>query len=432
MAFSMEPISYQLKLLNRLSNIPLSIMTRDGQIEQSYPFQNCDISFQLSPSAVPGLLKSAQSEPFYDIDDNLAIFSLIPVDKSKDYYIFVGPAMLNRTVDAASYHCHSILFNELPFSSFEAIFSIFPLVNPFDFFSLLQLLYYNINKTKFTAEQFFDCNAVLKNIRTVDQILFIRREASVYHHTYLGELQVCDIIRNGQIDKLSEGTRFAGNGIPGTIHPDPLRNAKDLGIITITIIARPAIQGGVSDEVAYAMSDAYMQEIEACNSQKDVFNVCFRAASEYTHAVAELKKQSDYSEYVVLCIEYLQKHLHEKILLEDIADTLNVGLKQLTTTFKKETGESITTYILNERIREAKSLLTYTNIYFSEISTYLNFCSQSYFTSVFKKNTGMTPAEYRKKYYKMPVIDKPSSIADYISHINQLKSPLYDLPAQKR
>ena len=76
----------------------------------------------------------------------------------------------------------------------------------------------------------------------------------------------------------------------------------------------------MSDEVAYAMSDAYMQEIEACTCQKDVFNVCFRAASEYTHAVAELKKRSDYSEYVVHCIEYLQKHLHEKILVEDVAN----------------------------------------------------------------------------------------------------------------
>ncbi|MEA1224948.1 AraC family transcriptional regulator, partial [Staphylococcus aureus] len=46
--------------------------------------------------------------------------------------------------------------------------------------------------------------------------------------------------------------------------------------------------------------------------------------------------------------------------------------------------------------RYAKFLLVYTNQSISEISEYLIFNSQSYFTSVFKKETGKTPFEYRK------------------------------------
>ena len=64
--------------------------------------------------------------------------------------------------DSVSYHNRSMLFGELPLSSFETIFSVLPFRKPFwIFFSLLQLLYYNISKVQLTVDQFFDCNTVL-------------------------------------------------------------------------------------------------------------------------------------------------------------------------------------------------------------------------------------------------------------------------------
>ena len=53
-------------------------------------------------------------------------------------------------------------------------------------------------------------------------------------------------------------------------------------------------------------------------------------------------------------------------------------------------------YIQLAKIDEAKVLLLYTKKSISEISSYLAFSSQSYFSSIFKKHTGYTPSEYQK------------------------------------
>ena len=404
----------------------MTVLTKEGTVGESFPFDECGIKFMLSRSVLSSLIESAGKPPYLNTDNDSTVYSLVTVNNDDPFYIFVGPVKIKRNVDPAVYHRSSLLFDAMPLSTCEAIIPMLPVMNPFDFFYILQLLYFEIKGVKLSTEHFFNNSADLAAVSKTSRILFSRREAAVYHHTYIGELQMCDIIRNGQVDRLSEGLRFAEQGVPGTIHPDPIRNAKDLAIITITIIVRPAIQGGLSDEIAFAMSDAYMREIEAGKDVKEIFDICFRAATEYTHAVAELKKKANYSNHVMRCIDYLQNHLHEKIIISDVSDDLNISLKQLSILFKKETGLSIVDYIQQERINEAKSLLAYTDLSFSEISSSLNYCSQSYFTSVFKKKTGITPAKYRKEHYKIPVYDGGFSIADYVRESTQRKNPLVD------
>ena len=424
---SIDTIFYQLKLLNKISQVPLSVLNKKGNIVQSFPFEECGVPFSLSSSAIPSIIKSAEEIPFFNIDNHSIIYSLMPLDGKGKFYIFVGPAKLSRTIDPVVYHKNSDLFRDIPFVNIEAILPMLPLVNYYDFFYLLQLLYYEIHNIKFSTEKFLLDNPDMNINKDASQILFSRRETSVYHHTYIGELLMCDIIRNGQVDRLAEAARFSEKGVPGVIHPDPLRNAKDHGIITITILARPAIQGGLNDEIAYAMSDAYMREIEACSDYKEVFLICFRAAAEYTHAVANIKKSANFSSYVIRSLDFIQNHLHEKIVVSNVSNHLQITTKQLSTLFKKETGLSITEYIQNERVNEAKTLLAHTDLGFSDISNCLSFCNQSYFNKVFKTITGFTPSKYREEHYKAPIIEASYSISEYMKEVTQRKYPPIDL-----
>ncbi len=61
-------------------------------------------------------------------------------------------------------------------------------------------------------------------------------------------------------------------------------------------------------------------------------------------------------------------------------------------------GITLSEYIQRERVEEAKKLLTLTTYSLSDICAWLNFNDQSYFIRVFKKNTSMTPRQYREKY----------------------------------
>ena len=55
-------------------------------------------------------------------------------------------------------------------------------------------------------------------------------------------------------------------------------------------------------------------------------------------------------------------------------------------------------FIQAQRIEEAKNLLRFSERRIAEISSHLAFSTQSYFTSVFRRHTGMTPKQYRELY----------------------------------
>jgi len=70
-----------------------------------------------------------------------------------------------------------------------------------------------------------------------------------------------------------------------------------------------------------------------------------------------------------------------------------VYLSQL---FKKETNKPLGKYIQDEKIKEAQKLLIQSEHSVTDICMLLHFSDQSYFSSIFKKYTGLTPNQYRK------------------------------------
>ncbi len=80
-----------------------------------------------------------------------------------------------------------------------------------------------------------------------------------------------------------------------------------------------------------------------------------------------------------------------------MARELFLSRTYLSAKFKKETGMTLTDFILNEKTEEAKRLLRYSDKTASAISNYLGFSSHSHFVRVFRKYAGMTPNEYQEQ-----------------------------------
>ena len=102
-------------------------------------------------------------------------------------------------------------------------------------------------------------------------------------------------------------------------------------------------------------------------------------------------------EYFRQFTELLGEHYKHERSVGFYARQLCITPKYLTTLIKRISGKSVSEWIDNYVILEAKTLLKYSNMSVQEIAYYLNFPNQSFFGSYFKRNAGMSPSQYRAK-----------------------------------
>lgn len=96
--------------------------------------------------------------------------------------------------------------------------------------------------------------------------------------------------------------------------------------------------------------------------------------------------------------KYIDAHYKEEIRRDDLSEMVYLNTDYMSRIFKKEVGVSISSYILQKRVEEAKKLLTQSNLPINTVSIYVGYSNFSYFTKMFKENTGYSPLEYRRKF----------------------------------
>lgn len=107
-----------------------------------------------------------------------------------------------------------------------------------------------------------------------------------------------------------------------------------------------------------------------------------------------------YKTDIAKTLEYIDENYMHHLTLSSIASHVNLSPSYLCRIFKAEVGTSITNYLNNLRIRQAASMIREKNIPLKEISTLVGIDDQLYFSRLFKKNMGMSPTEYGKRFAK--------------------------------
>lgn len=98
---------------------------------------------------------------------------------------------------------------------------------------------------------------------------------------------------------------------------------------------------------------------------------------------------------VVQAMHYIYYNACKGIKTEQVLDAVNMSRSNLEQRFKKEIGKTIHTVIYEEKLKRAQNLLTTTTLAIQEISVMCGYPSLQYFYSIFKKELGMTPKEFR-------------------------------------
>lgn len=220
------------------------------------------------------------------------------------------------------------------------------------------------------------------------------------HFPYAFEEEFWENFRNGNFDKdaaQNSISKFsAAEGYTqGRFGKTELKNIEYSCVSIVTLATRHAIRAGVSESLAYELSDATLQNISSTSNPLQMNAFVYRALGNFSDAIKTAQKKSSDNFYVRQCQNYISKHIFGEISLSDISESLHVNASYLSRIFSQNMGISITSYIQQEKIMLACNLLKYSEEPVPVIAEYVHLTPQSRFSTIFKKYTGTSPAKYR-------------------------------------
>lgn len=176
---------------------------------------------------------------------------------------------------------------------------------------------------------------------------------------------------------------------------DPLRNLKNYFIIMNTLLRKAAEQGGVHPLYLDRMSSSFARKIElltttttASELMRDMFRSYCRLVNKHA-----MKSYSPPVQKAITCID---SDLTADLSLRTLAAMQNLSSGYLSSLFRQETGQTLTDFVNQKRMRLAMQLLSTTNLQIQTIAQHCGILDVHYFTKMFKKYAHMTPREYRE------------------------------------
>ncbi|MGY8790937.1 MAG: GlxA family transcriptional regulator, partial [Pseudomonadales bacterium] len=133
-------------------------------------------------------------------------------------------------------------------------------------------------------------------------------------------------------------------------------------------------------------------------------SIASEIARQFTHELKrsyeslllnEDQQRSHHDEEIIKVQEWLDQNYQADVVIRGLAERFKLSVRSLNRRFKLATNTSPLQYLQNLRIEHAKELLKQSNLAVSEVADMVGYQDASYFTSLFKKATAVTPIEYR-------------------------------------
>lgn len=217
--------------------------------------------------------------------------------------------------------------------------------------------------------------------------------------TWLAEQAAMQMIEEGQLDyrrsygQLSNSVNF----VAPTREREMSRKLKNSVISFITLSTRAAIRGGLDPETAYFIGDYYIQAVEKTTTLSELMQLNGAMYDDFIHRVHKLKRSEGISPAIQACRNYIELHIRDKLTLDDISKDTGYSSFYLAQKFKKEMGVTISQYVKERKVKQAKVLLRSTTKTVLEISEELGYSTPSRFAEVFRSLEHISPSEFREQ-----------------------------------
>ncbi|MEF7437085.1 response regulator [Paenibacillus lautus] len=230
-------------------------------------------------------------------------------------------------------------------------------------------------------------------IKKRNQIMFLERHSlqeAAYTPPPLQDWEAL-LAENNPAAFLEETRRYLQNLAQSGVHSASVLRLFRLDMVQLVysylkgkeIQAHKLYTGKTNDQL-------FLQSLNSIEDMEKYMAYLVRTAAEY-HAYA------GHSHTVVEEIKhYIGCHYGEELTRTTLAEIVFLNPDYLARVFKKETGVSLGTYIIQARIRAAKHLLESTPLSVYQIAAKVGYANYSYFSKLFKQDTGWAPSDYRR------------------------------------
>ena len=170
------------------------------------------------------------------------------------------------------------------------------------------------------------------------------------------------------------------------------------------MLTRYCTEAGLPSELSYRLSDFYIQKVDAAKSSDEIEQLFAEMGLDYAARMRQLRKASITAKPIIICLNYIYSHMHDKITVQDLANVVHLHPNYLSRLFQEQMGCSIHHYVLEQKIAAAKRALQFTDQSYTQIADLLAFSSQSHVITVFRAQTGNTPKQYRDLTFRTNLI----------------------------
>ncbi len=234
----------------------------------------------------------------------------------------------------------------------------------------------------------------LQQARISDSIQMYKNSGcSVEHYPYEKEKNLITKMKTGDI----QGAKGILNDLLGYVLFSKGNSIEAIQLRSIelcSVLSRSAMESGAPSQQLLTLNEGFLKSFL---SSQDFDEICMRlqeAVQTFSTSIL-VKPQGKQQDLIKKSAKFLAEHYADPLSLEQLANQVHLSPSYFSTLFKENTGSSFKEYLNKIRIEESKTLLTNTDYSILDIATAVGFEDQSYFSKVFRRFTGLTPKQYR-------------------------------------
>lgn len=171
----------------------------------------------------------------------------------------------------------------------------------------------------------------------------------------------------------------------------------------VILMSRAAIYSGAEVEQVLHLNSRFIRQARSLHRQDEMTQWAQAVLRHFLNLV-QTPPDSKHRNLIYEAISYIQANYMGPMTLQQVADSIGYSASYFSKVFKQETGETFRNYLNRLRIEKSKSLLLSSPAPISEICSTVAFEDQSYFCKVFKRYVGVTPDRYRKRQRRLDLL----------------------------